>query len=86
MSDEPEKTRLQKEVALSDPTAAIWPIIRLVVISVVALVAFHVFYANGFSPTKDGATLAALLTAIGGVDTVKRFIATGAVAAAPKQE
>lgn len=78
------KERVATECQTSDPTAAIWPVIRLVAISVFGLIAFHTYYSNGFDPQKDGATLATFLIASGAIDIAKRFIATGDVVAGAK--
>lgn len=79
MADEP--TKVQIECNLRDPTAAIWPIIRLVVTAGIAYIALSTLYNHGFDFRKDGATIGLITTALGGVEGLKRWIATGEVVA-----
>lgn len=81
----PEPTKLQTEMNYRDPTAAVWPIIRLVVTAGVAYMALSLLYANGYDVKKDSTTIAWILTALGGVDGVARWIANGEIVAANRQ-
>lgn len=73
--------QIKAESNFRDPTAAIWPIVRLIVIALIAYVALSTLYSHGFDFRKDGSTIGLVVAAAGGVDVIKRFIATGEVVA-----
>jgi len=54
-----------------------WPIIRLVTVAIVASTAFTVLYTHGYDVLKDSATLALILSVVGGVDGLQRWITRG---------
>lgn len=68
----------------TNPNAPIWPIIRLVSIGFVAWIALSTFYSHGFDMQKDGSTITAVLTALGGIDGIKHWICSGNAASDPK--
>ncbi len=81
----PVQDKIKVECNVKDPTAAIWPIVRLIVTAFVAWFGMSTFYSHGFDPQKDGATIALVLTALGGIDGLKRWVATGEVVATKQQ-
>lgn len=73
-----EPTTIQTACNLRDPAAPLWPILRLIVVGTI-LMAFLVFgYYNKFSQ-QDWITWGAVVSALGGIDTIKHFVATGDV-------
>lgn len=75
-------SKLKAEMDVRNPASAILPIIRLVVTAGVAYLALSLLYANGYDVKKDSTTIAWILTALGGVDGVARWIANGEIVAA----
>lgn len=80
MSETTEK--IKTESNFRDPTAAVWPIVRLIVTAAIGYFALESFYDHGFDLRKDGATIGLILTSLGGLDAIKRWIANGEVVAA----
>ena len=76
MNDE-TKDAIKAACDLKDPLASLWPILRFVVVGIVAGAVMATYYRHGFVLAKDGPALVTVLTALGGFDAFKKWVTSG---------